>query len=66
MKSADNDDLFESVSDYTTETPRHKVKQSKEHSQYDPFKNLPHLHKIKTDYDLSSSQITPFNKVEFI
>jgi hypothetical protein len=28
---------------------------------YNPFHDLDHLHKIKVDYDLSSSTTTPFD-----
>jgi hypothetical protein len=37
-----------------------------DHRDYDPYQDLSHLHTIKTDYDLASSTITPFNTVQYI
>ena len=33
---------------------------------YDPFQELDHLSQLKTDYDLNSSTIIPFDQVKYI
>ena len=33
---------------------------------YNPFHALDHVHKIKCDYDLSSSTITPFDLAQYL